>query len=55
MVWILPYMFGIETCIEETRKEIQSPIEVDVELKRRLGQLTDHLIKKQAQISATSF
>lgn len=33
-----------------TRKEIEDPTEVEVELKRRLGQLTDHLIQKQAQV-----
>lgn len=33
-----------------TRKEIEDPTEVEIELKRRLGQLTDHLIQKQAQV-----
>ena len=36
--------------IETTRKEIEDPTEVEIELKRRLGQLTDHLIHKQAQV-----
>lgn len=29
---------------------MEDPSEVEVELKRRLGQLTDHLIQKQAQV-----
>ncbi|RVX18170.1 Golgin candidate 2 [Vitis vinifera] len=37
-----------------TRKEMESPTVVEVELKRRLGQLTDHLIQKQAQVEALS-
>ncbi|KAI4329998.1 hypothetical protein MLD38_028313 [Melastoma candidum] len=40
--------------IEITRKEMEEPTEVEVELKRRLGQLTDHLIQKQAQVEALS-
>ncbi|GFZ12288.1 golgin Putative 2 [Actinidia rufa] len=32
-----------------TQKEMENPTEVEVELKRRLNQLTDHLIQKQAQ------
>ncbi|KAI3515781.1 hypothetical protein L1887_14685 [Cichorium endivia] len=44
----------LETSIEVTRKEIQNPTEVEVELKKRLGQLTDHLIQKQAQVEALS-
>ncbi|KAJ0047929.1 hypothetical protein Pint_17028 [Pistacia integerrima] len=39
----------LEEDIEITRKEIEDPTEVEIELKRRLGQLTDHLIQKQAQ------
>lgn len=34
-----------------TRKEIEEPTEVEVELKRRLHQMTDHLIQKQAKVS----
>ncbi|KAJ0547165.1 putative Golgin subfamily A member 5 protein [Helianthus annuus] len=44
----------LERDIEETRKEIENPSEVEVELKRRLNQLTDHLIQKQAQVEALS-
>uniref|UniRef100_A0A2N9IJ96 Uncharacterized protein n=1 Tax=Fagus sylvatica TaxID=28930 RepID=A0A2N9IJ96_FAGSY len=39
----------LEANIEMTRKEIEDPTEVEIELKRRLGQMTDHLIQKQAQ------
>ncbi|XVE63977.1 hypothetical protein DITRI_Ditri07aG0064100 [Diplodiscus trichospermus] len=42
----------LEASIESTRKEVEDPTEVEVELKRRLGQLTDHLIQKQAQVEA---
>lgn len=44
----------VEANIEMTRKEMEIPTEVEVELKRRLGQLTDHLIQKQAQVEALS-
>ncbi|GLT45493.1 hypothetical protein SLA2020_193220 [Shorea laevis] len=44
----------LEFNIELTRKKIEEPTEVEVELKRRLGQLTDHLIQKQAQVEALS-
>ncbi|XP_022766349.1 golgin candidate 2-like [Durio zibethinus] len=44
----------LEASIESTRKEVENPTEVEVELKRRLGQLTDHLIQKQAQVEALS-
>jgi hypothetical protein len=40
----------LEANIEMTRKEIEDPTEVEIELKRRLGQMTDHLIQKQAQV-----
>lgn len=33
-----------------TKKEIEEPTEVEVELKRRLHQMTDHLIQKQAKV-----
>ncbi|KAL8132301.1 hypothetical protein AgCh_007975 [Apium graveolens] len=45
---------ALETNIEMTRKEIEDPTEVEIELKRRLGQLTDHLIQKQAQVEGLS-
>ncbi|XP_071688770.1 golgin candidate 2 [Rutidosis leptorrhynchoides] len=44
----------IETNLQVTRKEMENPTEVEVELKRRLGQLTDHLIQKQSQVEALS-
>ncbi|XP_057474288.1 golgin candidate 2-like [Actinidia eriantha] len=44
----------LQTSIEMTRKEMDNPTEVEVELKRRLNQLTDHLIQKQAQVEALS-
>lgn len=40
--------------IKMTQKETEVPTEVEVELKRRLGQLTDHLIQKQAQVESLS-
>ncbi|KAL1820625.1 hypothetical protein ACET3Z_015494 [Daucus carota] len=45
---------ALEMNIETTRKEIEDPTEVEIELKRRLGQLTDHLIQKQAQVEGLS-
>ncbi|KDP41144.1 hypothetical protein JCGZ_03635 [Jatropha curcas] len=44
----------LEANIEMTRKDMEDPTEVEIELKRRLGQLTDHLIQKQAQVEALS-
>lgn len=44
----------LETSIESTKRELEHPTEVEVELKRRLSQLTDHLIQKQAQVEALS-
>ncbi|XP_038688102.1 golgin candidate 2 [Tripterygium wilfordii] len=44
----------LEADIEMTRKEIEEPTEVELELKRRLGLLTDHLIQKQAQVESLS-
>ena len=38
----------LEANIEITKKE--EPTEVETELKQRLGQMTDHLIQKQAQV-----
>ncbi|XP_019433699.1 PREDICTED: golgin candidate 2-like isoform X1 [Lupinus angustifolius] len=44
----------LEADIEITRKEIAEPTEVEAELKRRLHQLTDHLIQKQAKVESLS-
>ncbi|XP_073143106.1 golgin candidate 2 [Henckelia pumila] len=40
----------LEASIETTWKEVEYPTEVEIELKRKLGLLTDHLIQKQAQV-----
>ncbi|XP_073018137.1 golgin candidate 2 isoform X2 [Primulina eburnea] len=40
----------LESSIEITRKEMEYPTEVEIELKRKLSLLTDHLIQKQAQV-----
>lgn len=45
----------LEADIEMTRKEMEDPTEVEIELKRRLGQLTDHLIQKQAQVCLSNY
>lgn len=42
----------LEENIEITRKDMEHPTEVEVELKKRLAHLTDHLIQKQAQVEA---
>ncbi|KAE8658615.1 Golgin candidate 2 [Hibiscus syriacus] len=52
--YYLVYARQLEASIESTRKEVEEPTEVEVELKRRLGQLTDHLIQKQAQVETLS-
>ncbi|XP_047330566.1 golgin candidate 2 [Impatiens glandulifera] len=44
----------LESDIQITQNEMENPTEVEVELKRRLHQLTDHLIQKQAQVEALS-
>ncbi|XP_059641834.1 golgin candidate 2 [Cornus florida] len=44
----------LETNIKMTQKEMENPTEVEIELKRRLGQLTNHLIQKQSQVEALS-
>ncbi|XP_024022154.1 golgin candidate 2 [Morus notabilis] len=44
----------LEENIEMTRKGMEEPTEVEFELKRRLDQMTDHLIQKQAQVEALS-
>ncbi|XP_073296757.1 golgin candidate 2 [Primulina huaijiensis] len=41
---------ALESSIETTRKETEYPTEVEIELKRKLNLLTDHLIQKQAQV-----
>ncbi|KAL2465123.1 golgin candidate 2 [Abeliophyllum distichum] len=44
----------LETNIQTTQMEIENPTEVEIQLKQRLDQLTDHLIQKQAQVEALS-
>ncbi|CAL5215340.1 unnamed protein product [Lathyrus oleraceus] len=44
----------LEADIEMTRKEIEEPTEVEFELKRRLNQMTDHLIQKQSKVESLS-
>ncbi|CAN8292691.1 unnamed protein product [Cochlearia groenlandica] len=44
----------LEADINTMRKELEEPTEVEVELKRRLDQLTDHLIQKQSQVESLS-
>lgn len=44
----------LEADIEMTRKEIEEPTEIEVELKRRLQQMTDHLIQKQSKVESLS-
>lgn len=44
----------LEANIELARRETEETTEVEIELKRRLSQLTDHLIQKQAQVEALS-
>ncbi|RZC61294.1 hypothetical protein C5167_023054 [Papaver somniferum] len=44
----------LEESIEVTRNEMENPTAVEAELKRRLSQLTDHLIQKQAQVESLS-
>uniref|UniRef100_A0A1J3CTQ0 Golgin candidate 2 n=1 Tax=Noccaea caerulescens TaxID=107243 RepID=A0A1J3CTQ0_NOCCA len=44
----------LEADIRTMRKELEEPTEVEIELKRRLEQLTDHLIQKQSQVEALS-
>lgn len=44
----------LESDIDITRKEIEEPTEIEVELKRRLQQMTDHLIQKQAKVESLS-
>ncbi|THU70290.1 hypothetical protein C4D60_Mb08t23450 [Musa balbisiana] len=45
---------NLEKNIEMMRRDIVHPTEVEVELKKRLDQLTDRLIQKQMQVEALS-
>ncbi|PHU24262.1 Golgin candidate 2 [Capsicum chinense] len=44
----------LERSIATTQHELENPTAVEIELRRRLSQLTDHLIQKQAQVEALS-
>ncbi|XP_021771155.1 LOW QUALITY PROTEIN: golgin candidate 2-like [Chenopodium quinoa] len=44
----------LEANINMTLKEMENSTEVEVELRRRLWQMTDHLIQKQAQVESLS-
>ncbi|KAI4351013.1 hypothetical protein L6164_005407 [Bauhinia variegata] len=44
----------LEADVETTRKGMEEPTEVEIELKRRLGQMTDHLIQKQTKVESLS-
>lgn len=44
----------LEENIGKTKREILQPTEVELELKKRLSQLTDHLIQKQTQVESLS-
>ncbi|XP_062226961.1 golgin candidate 2-like [Phragmites australis] len=44
----------IEENIELTRRDMMHPTEVEIELKKRLAQLTDRLIQKQMQVESLS-
>lgn len=44
----------LEENIDITRREMLDPTEVEIELKKRLDQLTDRLIQKQTQVEALS-
>ncbi|CAG7899649.1 unnamed protein product [Brassica rapa] len=44
----------LEADISTMKKELEEPTEVETELRRRLDQLTDHLIQKQSQVEALS-
>ncbi|KAF5198718.1 Golgin candidate [Thalictrum thalictroides] len=44
----------LEENIDILKKEIEVPTDVEVELKRRLAQLTNHLIQKQSQVESLS-
>ncbi|KAG9458001.1 hypothetical protein H6P81_002509 [Aristolochia fimbriata] len=42
----------LEQNIEMIRKDMEDPTEVEIEIKKRLAKLTDHLIQKQAQVES---
>ncbi|KAJ6827586.1 golgin candidate 2 [Iris pallida] len=44
----------LEENIENTKRERVHPTDVEIELRKRLSQLTDHLIQKQTQVEALS-
>lgn len=44
----------LEENIENTKQERVRPTDVEIELRKRLSQLTDHLIQKQTQVEALS-
>lgn len=44
----------LEANVDMTLKEMENSTEVEVELRRRLRQMTDHLIQKQAQVESLS-
>lgn len=44
----------LEENIESTKRERVHPTDVEIELRKRLSQLTDHLIQKQTQVEALS-
>ncbi|XP_009149263.1 golgin candidate 2 [Brassica rapa] len=52
--WLQDKANKLEADINTMRKELEEPTEVEIELKRRLDQLTDHLIQKQSQVEALS-
>lgn len=52
--WLQDKANKLEADINTMRKELEEPTEVEMELKRRLDQLTDHLIQKQSQVEALS-
>lgn len=50
LIFLLIQAKKLEANIELTQRETEETTEVEIELKRRLSQLTDHLIQKQAQV-----
>ncbi|KAL2456687.1 putative golgin candidate 2 [Forsythia ovata] len=44
----------LESNIQTTQMEIKNPKEMEILLRQRLDQLTDHLIQKQARVEALS-
>ncbi|KAG0476527.1 hypothetical protein HPP92_013368 [Vanilla planifolia] len=45
----------LQESIEKTKRDIMQPTQLELELKKRLIQLTDRLIQKQAHVEALSF